>query len=95
MKIYNEQITLQSKKAREIVNITTQVKAAVEKSGFRDGIALVSSLHSNSAVGAIPRLQDNGIRNELMAGNIIGIIAQRLVRRLCRHCRRPHQAGSA
>jgi secondary thiamine-phosphate synthase enzyme len=50
MKIYNEQITLQSKKSRECFNITTQVKAAMEKSGFRDGIILVSSLHSNSAV---------------------------------------------
>jgi secondary thiamine-phosphate synthase enzyme len=50
MKIYNEQIALQSQKQREVVNITTRVKAAAEKSGVRDGIALVSSLHSNTAV---------------------------------------------
>jgi secondary thiamine-phosphate synthase enzyme len=50
MKIYNEQITLQSTKLREVFNITSRVKAAMEKSGFRDGIVLVSSLHSNSAV---------------------------------------------
>ena len=50
MKIYNGHITIQSQKPREIFNITAQVKAAVEKSGFRDGIILVSSLHSNSAV---------------------------------------------
>ena len=50
MKIYNEQITVQSKMPREIINISTQVKAAMEKSGFRDGIVLVSSLHSNAAV---------------------------------------------
>jgi secondary thiamine-phosphate synthase enzyme len=50
MKIYNEQITLQSRKSREVFNITSQVKAAMEKSTFRDGIILVSSLHSNSAV---------------------------------------------
>lgn len=50
MKIYNEQITVQSKKLREFVNITPQVKAAMEKSGFSDGIILVSSLHSNSAI---------------------------------------------
>jgi len=48
MKIYNEHVTLQSKKPREVFNITTQVKAAMEKSGFRDGVILVSSLHSNS-----------------------------------------------
>jgi len=50
MKIYNEQITLQSQKPREVFNITSQVKAAMEKSTYRDGIVLVSSLHSNSAV---------------------------------------------
>jgi secondary thiamine-phosphate synthase enzyme len=50
MKIHNEHIALQTSKAREIVNITTQVKAAMEKSGLRDGIVVVSSLHANSAV---------------------------------------------
>ena len=50
MKVYNEQITLQSQKPREIFNVTTRVKAAMEKSGLREGIILVSSLHSNSAV---------------------------------------------
>jgi secondary thiamine-phosphate synthase enzyme len=50
MKIYNEQIALQSTKPRDIIPITTQVKAAMEKSGFRDGIVLVSSLHSNTAI---------------------------------------------
>ena len=58
------------------------------------GHQVYSTLHSNSSVGAIPRLLDNGIRPELMAGNIIGIIAQRLVRRLCRHCRQPAQANA-
>lgn len=50
MQIYNEQITIQSTKLREVFNITPQVKAAMEKSGFRDGMILVSSLHSNSSV---------------------------------------------
>jgi secondary thiamine-phosphate synthase enzyme len=50
MKIYNEVITLQSKQPREIINLTTQVKAAMEKSGFRDGILVVTALHSNTAV---------------------------------------------
>ncbi|HTV58616.1 MAG TPA: secondary thiamine-phosphate synthase enzyme YjbQ [Verrucomicrobiae bacterium] len=50
MKIYTEHITLQTQKVREVVNLTSQVKAAMEKSAFRDGIILVSSLHSNSAV---------------------------------------------
>ena len=50
MKLYNELITFQSKKLREVFNITTQVKAAMEKSSFHDGIIVVTSLHSNSAV---------------------------------------------
>jgi secondary thiamine-phosphate synthase enzyme len=50
MKIYNEVITLQSKKPREIINLTTQIKAAMEKSSFRDGLLVVTALHSNSAV---------------------------------------------
>ncbi|HWF37959.1 MAG TPA: secondary thiamine-phosphate synthase enzyme YjbQ [Candidatus Acidoferrales bacterium] len=50
MKIYTDAITLQSQKPRQIFNITTQVKAAMEKSGLRDGIILVSSLHPNSAL---------------------------------------------
>ena len=58
------------------------------------GHQVYSTLHSNSAIGAIPRLWDNGIKPELMAGNIIGIIAQRLLRKLCRHCRVPYQASA-
>jgi secondary thiamine-phosphate synthase enzyme len=50
MKIYNEQLTLQTQGKREFVNITAQVKAAMEKSSFRDGIILVSVLHSNAAI---------------------------------------------
>jgi len=50
MKTYNEQITLQTTHLREFVNLTPQIKAAMEKSGFRDGLILVSSLHSNAAV---------------------------------------------
>jgi general secretion pathway protein E/type IV pilus assembly protein PilB len=56
------------------------------------GHQVFSTLHSNSAIGAIPRLLDIGVRPEIMAGNIAGIVAQRLVRRLCQHCRKPHPA---
>lgn len=50
MKIYNEYITLQTAEKREFVDLTPQIKAAVEKCGFRDGIVLVSSMHSNASV---------------------------------------------
>jgi hypothetical protein len=53
------------------------------------GHQVYSTLHTNSAIGAIPRLLDIGILPDIMAGNIIGIVAQRLVRRLCPHCRSP------
>jgi type II secretory ATPase GspE/PulE/Tfp pilus assembly ATPase PilB-like protein len=56
------------------------------------GHQVYSTLHTNSAIGAIPRLLDIGILPDIMAGNIIGIIAQRLVRRLCMHCKIPYQA---
>lgn len=51
------------------------------------GHQVYSTLHTNSAVGAIPRLLDLGIVPDILAGNIIGIIAQRLVRKLCAHCK--------
>ena len=56
------------------------------------GHQVYSTLHTNSAIGAIPRLLDIGILPDIMAGNIIGIVAQRLVRRLCLHCKTPYQA---
>jgi len=56
------------------------------------GHQVYTTLHTNSAVGAIPRLLDIGILPDIMAGNIIGIVAQRLVRRLCEHCKSPYAA---
>ncbi|GBG01132.1 type II secretion system protein E [Azospira sp. I13] len=56
------------------------------------GHQVYSTLHTNSAIGAIPRLLDIGVLPDLMAGNIIGIVAQRLVRRLCLNCKTPYQA---
>ncbi|MDJ0793442.1 MAG: GspE/PulE family protein [Woeseiaceae bacterium] len=54
------------------------------------GHQVFSTLHTNSALGAIPRLLDIGVKPQIMAGNIIGIVAQRLVRRLCRHCKQAY-----
>lgn len=71
MKIYNEQIVLQSQKKCEVFNITTQVKAAAEKSSVRDGLALISSMHSNTAV--ILTEDDPGLLEAL--GDWLGEIA--------------------
>ena len=56
------------------------------------GHQVYSTLHTNSAIGAIPRLLDIGILPDIMAGNVIGVVAQRLIRRLCPHCKTPYQA---
>lgn len=53
------------------------------------GHLVVSTLHTNSASGSVGRLVDMGIEPYLLADSIVGIIAQRLVRRLCPECRRP------
>jgi general secretion pathway protein E/type IV pilus assembly protein PilB len=57
------------------------------------GHQVYSTLHTNSALGAIPRLLDIGLKPGVMAGNIIGIVAQRLVRRLCPRCKEGHAAS--
>ncbi|MFN3467177.1 MAG: GspE/PulE family protein, partial [Candidatus Brocadiales bacterium] len=51
------------------------------------GHLVFSTLHTNDAVGAIPRLIDMGVEPFLVSSSLIGIIAQRLVRVICRQCR--------
>jgi len=51
------------------------------------GHQVFSTLHTNSALGTFPRLLDIGVSPDIMAGNIIGVIAQRLVRLLCTSCK--------
>ena len=63
--------------------------AAMALRAAMTGHQVYSTLHANSAVGTIPRLLDIGIAPGILAGNIIGIVAQRLVRRLCPACRTP------
>lgn len=52
------------------------------------GHLVFSTLHTNDAAGAVTRLVDMGIEPFLVASSIEGLIAQRLVRRLCKHCRK-------
>jgi type IV pilus assembly protein PilB len=53
------------------------------------GHLVFSTLHTNDAIGAIPRLIDLGVEPYLLAPTLIGVLAQRLVRRLCPKCRAP------
>lgn len=52
------------------------------------GHQVLTTLHTNSAIGAIPRLLDIGVLPDIMTGNIIGVISQRLIRVLCEHCKK-------
>ena len=51
------------------------------------GHQVYSTVHSNSSVKAVTRLMDIGVSNAILTGNLIGIVGQRLVRRLCTYCR--------
>src|SRR5690606_36440822 len=55
------------------------------------GHLVLSTLHTNSAVGAVTRLIDMGVEPFLISSSLIGILAQRLVRVLCAHCKFAYQ----
>jgi general secretion pathway protein E len=59
------------------------------------GHLVLSTVHTNDAVGAITRMRDMKIEPFLLASTLRAVIAQRLVRRLCPACREPVAAGSA
>jgi len=54
------------------------------------GHLVFSTLHTNSAVGAVTRLRDMGVEPFLLSSSLLGVLAQRLVRRLCSNCKMPH-----
>ncbi|MCB9633305.1 MAG: Flp pilus assembly complex ATPase component TadA [Sandaracinus sp.] len=56
------------------------------------GHLVLSTLHTNDAPGAITRLVDMGIQTFQISSTVLGVLAQRLVRRLCVHCREPYAA---
>lgn len=59
------------------------------------GHLVLSTLHTNSAPGAIERLQDMGVEPFLLASSLQGVLAQRLVRKLCPHCRQQRAINPA
>ena len=56
------------------------------------GHTILSTLHTNDAASAVTRLLDMGVEDFLLTSTINGVVGQRLVRTLCRHCREPYQA---
>ena len=57
------------------------------------GHLVMSSLHTNTAIGSITRLRDMGVEPFLLSSSLIGVLAQRLVRTLCPHCKVPAPAS--
>jgi type IV pilus assembly protein PilB len=68
---------------RDTETATLMVRAALT------GHLVFTSLHTNDAPSAIPRLLDMGVEPFLLPGALVGVLAQRLVRRLCDRCRKP------
>ncbi|WP_439858976.1 type II secretion system ATPase GspE [Pseudomonas sp. MBLB4136] len=59
------------------------------------GHLVLSTLHTNSAIGAITRLVDMGVEPFLLSSSLLGVLAQRLVRVLCPQCKEAYQADAA
>ncbi|MBN2648006.1 MAG: type II secretion system ATPase GspE [Thiotrichales bacterium] len=78
-----------------IGEIRDQETAQIAVQASLTGHLVLSTLHTNTAVGAITRLRDMGIESFLLASSLNGVLAQRLVRRLCPHCKQPHTADAA
>ena len=72
-----------------IGEIRDEETAAIAVQSALTGHLVFSTLHTNSAAGAITRLADMGVERFLLASSLRGIMAQRLVRKLCPHCSRP------
>jgi general secretion pathway protein E len=59
------------------------------------GHLVLSTLHTNTAAGAVVRLTDMGVERYLITSSVNGVLSQRLVRRLCQHCKQPYQPEAA
>ncbi|MBQ6685945.1 MAG: Flp pilus assembly complex ATPase component TadA [Firmicutes bacterium] len=64
--------------------------AAIAVQASITGHLVVSTLHTNDTASSVTRLLDMGVESYLIADSTVGIIAQRLVRRLCPNCKKPH-----
>src|SRR3989344_3035664 len=74
---------------RDLETADTSINAALT------GHLVLTTLHTNSAAGALPRFLAMGSKGFLLAPSINCLIGQRLVRRLCEHCKKPQQLSDA
>ncbi|WP_437881255.1 type II secretion system ATPase GspE [Pseudomonas sp. LRF_L74] len=75
--------------------IRDQETADIAVQASLTGHLVLSTLHTNSAVGAVTRLVDMGVEPFLLSSSLLGVLAQRLVRVLCPHCRQARTADEA
>ena len=75
-----------------IGEVRDEATAQVANRAAVTGHLVLSTLHTSDAVGAVPRLTGLGLTGPDVADTLLGIIAQRLVRRLCMQCREPGAA---
>ncbi len=66
--------------------------AQIAVQASQTGHLVLSTLHTNTAVGAVTRLRDMGVEPYQLSSSLIGLMAQRLVRVLCTHCKQPYEA---
>ena len=71
---------------RDLETVQIAVQAALT------GHLVLSTVHTNSAAATMTRLRDMGLEDYLMTATLKAVLAQRLVRRVCRHCRVPEKA---
>ena len=67
--------------------------AAIAVQASLTGHLVLSTLHTNTAIGAVTRLQDMGVEPFLLSSSLEGLMAQRLVRLLCKDCKQEHPAS--
>ena len=73
---------------RDLETARTAIEAALT------GHLVLTTLHCNDAVSAFARLDEMGVEPFLVSASLVGVVSQRLVRRLCPDCRQPHRPGS-
>ena len=78
-----------------IGEIRDRETAAIAVQASLTGHLLLSTLHTNTAIGAVMRLQDLGIEPFLLSSSLEALMAQRLVRKLCSDCKKPHDASDS
>ena len=78
-----------------IGEIRDQETAAIAVQASLTGHLVLSTLHTNTAIGAVTRLHDMGVEPFLLSSSLEGLMAQRLVRTLCKECKKPHQVTAS